>query len=244
MSTFAQLKSNVSKELGLDETAAGDEDTLLGRRLNQAVREFLLDTHCYVKAGTFTAVANQADYDFQSTTSYITMSGGGGPESAKVILAIETLYDSNNVPLERVNVSEIDEFRRASATTATAAQRFYAFDGANLFMLWPTPSTAEAFSIRVVPRPTEMSSAAHDPSDPTYGGVPAEYHEAIEKWACWYMASYDDDVSSTQGDRYLGQYQMQVSKCRRAMKLKGGRRQARLRLGRRAPVVSSDPART
>ena len=58
MSTFAQMKSNVSKELGLDETASGDEDVLLGRRLNQAVREFLIETRCYVTTTTLTSSAN------------------------------------------------------------------------------------------------------------------------------------------------------------------------------------------
>ena len=238
MSTFSVLKSNVQQELGLDTTASSDEDVLLGRRLNQAVREFLLDTRCYIASSTFTAVADQKDYDLQ-TGDFI-----GGTGTNVSVLAIDQLIDSNNIPLARKNVSEIDEYRRASATTATSGQRNYALDGANLLMLWPTPSTAEVFTLRYIPRPTEMSSSAHDPSDPTYGGIPAEYHEALEKWTCWWMASYDDDTSSNQGDRYFGQYQLVASKARKWMKRKGGRRQAPVKLGRRVSLVSGDPSRT
>lgn len=236
MSTFAVLKSNVSKELGLDETASGDEDVLLGRRLNAAVREFLTDTLCYVTPGSASLTAATYDYDLQTGTSFLA-SGNTN------ILEIDAIIDSNNIPFERVTVDQIRELRRASGASSNSTQRRYALSGANLLMVWPTPQANETVTLYYVPRPTEMSSAANDPSSPTYGGIPQEFHEALEKWACWYMASYDDDVSSAQGDRYLGQYQLQVNKARKMMRLKGGRRQPRVQLGRRT-VVSSDPART
>ena len=234
MSTFSVLKSNVSKELGLDETASGDEDVLLGRRLNQAVREFLIDTRIYVTTTTFTVGSENGTIDLQSGTHM---------GSDTNILAIDQFVDSNNVPFERVSVSEIDELRRASST-GSAGQRKYALAGANLLLIWPTPTPGDAYTIRYVPRPTEMSSAANDPSSVTYGGIPAEYHEALEFWAMWRMASYDDDTSSAQGDRYLGQYQLVVNRARKGAKMKGGRRQTPIRVGRRGLFVSSDPSRT
>ena len=236
MSTFAQLKSNVSKELGLDETASGDEDTLLGRRLNQAVREFLVDTRIYVTTTSLTVVAGDDPIDLQAGGTHV-------PSGDLSVLAIDQIIDSNSVPLERVSPGDMNELYRASSTAGGSGLRRYALYGANLLRIWPKPGATEVFTFLYTPRPTEMSSGAHDPSSVIYGGIPAEYHEALEFWALWRLASYDDDTSSAQGDRYLGQYQMMVSKARRGMRLKGGRRLSPARLGRRSRV-SNDPSRT
>lgn len=230
MSTFAELKSNVSKELGLDETASGDEDVLLGRRLNQAVVQVLLETHCYIFSTTFALIADTFSYNLQDGASNL------------LILDIHRLTDTNNIPLKRISTDEFFEFRRASAT-ATFGQRFYALDGSNLLLIWPTPSAAETLTLYSVPRPTLLTTAGHDPSDKTYGGIPAEHHEAIEFYAKWKMASYDDDGTSNQGDRYFGLYQAWLAKIKKAQKLKGGQRLPKANLGRRQ-LLASDPSRT
>jgi hypothetical protein len=221
----------VSKELGLDETASGTEDVLVGRRLNQGVREVLLETRCYIKKATYALTASEGDYDLQKAA-----------DPGLAYLAIDRFVDSNNRPLLRIERDELFELRRASAT-ASSGQRRYALSGANMLHIWPAPGSAETLTVWYVPRPTEMTTSGHDPSDPTYGGIPAEYHEALEFYALWRLASYDDDISSNQGDRYFGQYQVWLAKIKKGMHRKGGPRMPKANLGRR-PLLSSDPART
>lgn len=226
MANLATLRSRVSKKLGLDETASGDEETLVTGWLNDAVLDVLVETHVRVARDSSVALtADVADYELSST-----------------ILAIHNITDSDGIPLQRVTEEEINQYRRASAS-ATSVMR-YAVSGSNLLMLWPTPSTAATLSIYYVPRPTAMSSGTHDPSDTTYGGIPAEWHKALEFYALWQAADYDDDVTSAQGDRYYGQYQLWINKIRKHTRLKGGRRQPSLRLGRRESMISNDPSMT
>ena len=225
MSTFAQLKTRVSRKLRLDTTAGSDEQEMVGEHLNEAVLEVLLETHCFVALDPSVALsAGVGDYLMDTD-----------------ILAIHKLINSDDVPLERVTEGEIDEYRRASAS-ATSTTR-YALTGSNLLMVWPEPASADTLAVYFVPRPTPMSDDSHDPSNATYGGIPSEFHKTLEFYALWQGADYDDDSSSNQGDRYFGQYQVWLGKMKKAQKMKGGQRMPRARTGR-VSYRSSDPART
>jgi len=227
--------------LGLDQTASGDEDVLLGRRLNEGVLQVLLETHCYQAQAYFGLVASTQDYDLQGGTNFQS-SLNGSKTANTVILAIDRLIDSNNIPLIRVDPEEIYDLRRASSTSSSS-QRMYAVNG-NMLMVWPSPSSSESLTMYYVPRPTEMSSGSHDPSNTTYGGIPAEWHRTLEFYALWAMASYDDDASSGIGDKYFGQYQVWLGKMKKSQRLRGGRRQAPVRVAPHRPRPSSDPSRT
>jgi hypothetical protein len=98
-------------------------------------------------------------------------------------------------------------------------------------------------TVYYVPRPTPMSSDSHDPSNATYGGIPKEHHKALEFYALWQGADYDDDSTSQQGDRYFGQYQMWLGKMKKNQKFKGGNRMPKATLGRKV-TLASDPSRT
>lgn len=114
---------------------------------------------------------------------------------------------SSGVP-ERVSVDEILRLRSwADGSSSTLPATYYAVAGTNLLMVYPTPSSADTITVYYVPRPTAMSSASHDPSNATYGGVPAEFHPAVEKYALWHLASMDDDQTSGQGERYRIEYE-------------------------------------
>lgn len=224
------MKANVSNELGLDQTASGTEDVLLGRRLNEAVREVLLRTHCYVKTGTITLAASDWEYELTDALS-------DDP------LAIHNLLTSDSKPLERVPVDQIHELRRASTTSTATYTYRYAVDGANLLLIYPAPAAAGTLTVYYVPKPTEMSSGAHDPATATYGNIPVQWHDAIELWAMHKLGSYDDDASSQMGGSYLQQFEKRVTEIRLEMKKMGGRKMPRVRVSRRR-YVSSDPART
>jgi len=117
MSTFAQLKDNVVLELGLDDTASGDEDNLLGRRLNEAVREVLMRTRVRVAVATVDLTGDEGDYELPTD-----------------ILAVNNIIGSDGKPLERVSVEEIHELRRGTNPQGTSPRK-YAVDGANLLMI-------------------------------------------------------------------------------------------------------------
>jgi hypothetical protein len=224
VSTFSELKSNVSNELGLDTAASGAEDVLLGRRLNQGVREVLLRTHCRVTTATTNLTANEDDYELPSD-----------------VLAINNVLNADGRALDRVSVEEMHWLRRGDSATGGDVYK-YAVDGANLLMIYPTPDTADTLTLYYVPKPTEMSAAGNDPSVTTYGGIPVEFHEAIEMYALWRMASYDDDGSSQMGQVYRAQFDQGIREARKFIRNRGGRKLGPARIGRRTRVPHSPSA--
>jgi hypothetical protein len=221
MSTFAQLKDNCSLELGLDETASGDEDTLLGRRLNEGVRKVLLKTKCRIAVATTNLTANENDYELPSD-----------------VLATNNIVNADNQTLDRVSVEEIHLLRRGDTPVTGPYPYRYAVDGANLLLLYPTPSAAETLTLYYVPKPTEMSSGANDPSTSTYGGIPVENHDLIELWACYKMARYDDAVKRQE---YLDDFRQGTKEMRAETYRRGGRKLGPARVGRRR-FVHPDPS--
>jgi hypothetical protein len=221
------LKSRVSKTLGLDETASGQDDTVLGYELNDAVREFLLDTHVNVNRSETTIAAVEDDSEIGTPVLAITN-------------ILVTGSDSQVWLPERTNASEILRMRRAgSAVSGTA--RWYALQGNDLMMFYPSLAVGDVVTIYYVPKPTEMSSGSHDPSNETYGGIPVEYHPALIEYAKWKMADYDDDGSSQMGMVYQQQYERMVRKALKRMRNKGGRALGRAVVGVRR-VQASHPS--
>lgn len=142
-----------------------------------------------------------------------------------------------NGRLTQVSPSELLEMRMAGGTATSGAAMYYAVNGANLFMVYPTPaSSADTVTFYYVPRPTTLASGADIPSE-----IPAEHHPAIEFYALWRLASYDDDQSSGQGERYREQYSEWVRKARKYISMKGNVRLPRATVGRRR-LVPHDPS--
>lgn len=227
MSTLAELRENVSLELGLDQTASSDEETLLTRRLNQGVVEVLKKTHCYVKTAAFALSADTDEY-----------------EAPADLLATKSFIDSGNIPLDRVSVEEIHDLRRGTPATGSSSISKYALNGANLFMFYPTPTANGTLTLYYVPAPANpMDSADDDPSSVTYGNVPVDYHDLIEYWACYRMAMYDDDTSSQVGQVYLQLFNQGVAAARAEIQRRGGRKLGPVRIPRRNRI-DRDPSRT
>lgn len=217
MSTFAELKTEVCEQIGSINTT--DDDTKLARYLNRGVRHVLRHTHCYQVE---TSVTPGAADNYTLAASLLDIVDASFTASAQ------------NYELERVTPREIRRMRRASASTASGPTRYYALAGANLLMFYPQPGAADTLSLLNVPAPTAMSSGSHDPSNATYGGIPSEFHEALEFYACFRGASYDDDESSSQGQRYYELFRERISQIRKGGLLKGGRSLPRARVGRQA----------
>lgn len=214
MSTLSTLQTNVAAELGLVNTAAGDQPQITAA-LNKGVIDMLRKTHCYITTSTMGPLTpGTGDYDLDST-----------------ILAIDEIYVSSSALggqwLRRVDSGTLLPNRVYAATVQGTPFR-YALMGANRLLLDPIPAAADTLTIYQVPRPTAMSSGAHDPSNATYGGIPAEFHDGLEMYAEGRLASLADDASSAQGVRYKQDYKDFITDMKADLKGKGGKRQARL----------------
>lgn len=224
MSTLAELETEVAEEIGLDETV---DQTKLRRFLNRGVRDFLRRTRCFVQSETFTPGAN-INYTLDST----------------VLDVVDMYFTDSTSGLERVSVAEIHRIRRAgSAMSPTDTYpRFYAFQNP-LVMFDFAPGASDTLTVVNVPSPTAMSSALHDPSDATYGGIPEDYHDALALYAESKLGSFTDDQSSAQGQRYWDAYLARARDAKKEIVFKGGHRLGKAIVsGRRSRYVSSDPS--
>lgn len=222
MATLAQLRSRVSAKLGTDPTASGSDETLVDGWLNEGVIEVLLQTGCKVISGTMSLVAGTKDYDLDTG-----------------ILAVKHAYitaSSQDYRMEQVSPHELIDMRLRGSNAQSSPALYYAVEGSHLFMVYPTPAAADTVTLYYVPRPTAMSSGAHDPSNTTYGGVPAEMHKAIEYYALWQGADYQNDETSGQGERYRQMFDAEIKKQRRWVNSKGNVRLPRAVVGRRRPI--------
>lgn len=215
MTTLLSLETAVSNETGLH---AVDEKTTIDDALNVAVQRVLEDTHCYITSenvlvSSLTALGAVAgDYTLP-------------PE----ILEISELYVTSGgtiYPLERVGELELIENRLVAQPTGTPSM-FYAVSGANMLMMWPTPAPTDTLTIYYVPVPTALSGPTDDPAVAANGGVPQYLHEAIFFYACSRCASYDDDQTSAQGQRYRDWYDAEIKRYRTLIRKRGGKRNAR-----------------
>lgn len=209
MPTLAQFRTRIAAKLGFDNTASSAEQSLIDSWVNEAVVEILLRTHCTVETGDMAVTAGTWDYQLDTD-----------------ILAIRDLWKqgaSGDVePVIRMSEQEILDLHRSS-TTSDAAYLRYAVSGANLLLVWPTPSSAYTLHLLYVPRPTTMTDGAHDPSVSTYGRIPTEYHKAIEYYALWQGAEYDENQPAQGGERNRALFENYLAAViRPAMKRKGG----------------------
>jgi hypothetical protein len=210
MATLGELTTEVAEEIGsIDATA---DQVKIWRFLNRGVRDFLRRTHCYVQSETFTPGAN-LNYTLDAT----------------VLAVVDAYFTNATTSLERVTVAEIHRMRRAN-TASSSYPRFYAFQNP-LVLFNVAPAAADTLTVVNVPVPTAATNSSHDLADATYGGIPADYHDAVAYFAEWHIASFDDDASSSQGARYKEWYEGRVGACIKEMRLKGGRRTARASVG-------------
>jgi hypothetical protein len=186
----------------LDTTASSADEVEIDRRVNEGATDFMLRTGIKVQQGNPTLTANEGDYTLDTD-----------------ILDIMDVYatsGSQDYRMERISVPELLEMRRGASTMVGPA-RYYATAGANLLMVYPTPTGADELTVYFVPRPVTLSAGSDTPSE-----IPAEYHPAVEMYALWRLGSMRDDQTSSQGSRYKEDYEALVSRARRTVALMGG----------------------
>jgi hypothetical protein len=115
----------------------------------------------------------------------------------------ESTYVLDHSILALVDIDDGSDRRRRRDETDTG----YTLIRSDLLRLNPAPSEDGEIDVWAVMQPTQMTADADSPNQENFGAIPIEYHDAIFLYACWYGASYADDESAAQGERYRTLYE-------------------------------------
>lgn len=210
-----QLVFEVSRALGLDDTAGGDELTLMQRWVNRGIVDVLLRTGCYVDLADMTLAAGKTDYRIDA--SILTIKN----------IHITSATDASQVsPITQTDMQTVDEY--LDSNPAAADPTMVAFYD-TLMRVAPIPSGNNVIRFYYVPKPTEIpadgttGSDTLDPSTATYGGIPTEYHEAILYYMLWKGSEYDDKQAALSPDKYRSAYEGLLNDINKQMRHKSGR---------------------
>ena len=211
--TLGDILDVAAAKLGFDIESGSAERTAIINWANEAVEDILITTGCNIQLGELTTVADEGDYEFSHDILEIHE------------LDYTSAVEGQTYSFDRISPFELLRYRNASA--AGTAARFYATNGANVLMLYPTPTGVDTITIYYASKPESVLSAeSHDPRLTQYGGIPSWLHKAIEFYVLWQGADQDDDKSSEQGERYRMLYENELKQASRKISRMGGRRPA------------------
>lgn len=223
--TLTQLRAAIAYKTNMS-LSNSTELARIDAWVNEAYEDILLRTQCQVEHGDVTTTADEWRYDL--------------PTVAMDIIEVWLEDDGGNtVPFERTSSRHIIRLRAALETDISGPMRYWATEGSNLIMFWPTPTSVETINLLYVPRPTAMTTGSDSPS-----GVPAEFHKALEIYALWQAGDADDSASSKKGEYYRQLYEGPdgsggwLDRIRTHMRRRGGRRLAPIDFSRGVAVGS------
>lgn len=225
--TLADMRTRIGGIIGLDTSNSGTEQTLCDAWFNEAVVQFLLETHMYVKTGTADFTADQWEYDVDDDIL----------DWDDMWIVPDSQAVSSVIPV-RTSVQDI-LFRRSLAPAADQVAPVYiATRGWNTILVHPTPTSSDALHFMYVPRPSTMAATADSPSQTAFGGIPDQFHPVLEAYVKWKAADYDDDTSSQVGLAYQAEWEKGLSAAKRSMNTRLGPNLPRATLARRTrPIV-------
>jgi len=121
--------------------------------------------------------------------------------------------------------------RRARRDEVTSSPTFTLIRS-DVLRLDPIPSEDGSVQVWAVLRPQQMTDDGDSLGDEAHGAIPDEYQDAIETYACWRLAAYSQDQTSTFGERFRIQYEGQDGRTGRLFQI---RQQVNKRGTARAP---------
>lgn len=207
-----QLVTRVGQKLSFDLSSGSEELTLLRDLANEGVVEVLINTRCHVDLGELTLTSGVKDYRLD----------------ASVLAILNRTIESSYSPLNVVGMDDMLDFRRGGSVASPA--RFLAAEG-DFLAVYPTPTASEVIRFVYVAKPTPMTDDAHDPSNATYGGIPSEYHRAIEYFMLWQGAEYDDKAAPQRPSDIRALFEAECRLVRKRHRAKSGRGLAPARVG-------------
>ncbi len=180
--------------------------------INKATVDLLRKTRCFVDVADMALTAGTSDYTFDQSILEI------------IAFDLTPADGSIGVGLDRVGLDEIIRSRRARSVSSVPSK--FAVTGSNLISFYPTPTRSDTCTIYYVPRPADLSLTSDDPSTTAHGGIPEEYHDAIEYYAFYRAANYDDNANGAQ--MYWKMYQGRFREIRREVQRMGGTKVPRM----------------
>jgi len=165
------LITRVARKTSLDNTVGSEDYNLIAALLNEAVIEVLLKTRIYIQQVDVALTQGVSDYRLDAS-----------------ILAIENQRGTTPAGMGQPEIISTAEMIARQSTNVQNAgwRRALSFEG-NLLTVNPTPDTSESLRFWASLKPTPMSSDSNDPSDPTYGGIPAP-HRTLEYYCLWQLS--------------------------------------------------------
>jgi hypothetical protein len=178
-----QIRTRIIQTLGLDETVDGEEYDLINDLINEGIVDILARTKLNSRCVNITIPADEREVQVSSA-----------------ILHMDGLYDSNEALMRQIPQDE---------ARANPDPGVFALVGFNTLVLGGDASAERVYGAWYIARPTPMDDDAQDPSDPTFGGIPPEFHTVIVNYCLWHGANYGDDITSQSGERYRLMYEGQ-----------------------------------
>jgi hypothetical protein len=179
-----QITKRVIQILGLDDTVAGEEDTLVHDLIDEAILDISRRTKLNMRCVNIHVPAGSSYFEMAVgilTMMDLRLMPSGSP-------------DSNGVVLTQ---------RHADEVLADVSGLSFSVVGYNTLLLSGGTTAARDLKAWFVPRPTKMTTDAQTPADQQFGGIPEEFHyTAILNYVLWNGADYGDDITSQSGERY------------------------------------------
>lgn len=219
--TRGEMIFEVSRSLGLDDTAGSDELILMQRWVNRGIVDVLEKTHCYLDIGTMALTSGITDYRIDSN-----------------ILAMDnvTVPDLLGNPRELDIINMTDLLAYLSNVVVAGDSPWKAAVEGTLMRVAPAPTSAVTLTYFYVPRPTPITAdgtTAQDGTDPStaaFGGIPAEYHDAIMMYMTWRGAEYNQQGGGfyrghafAPGSAFEGIYNERIGIIKKSFRKKAGR---------------------
>ena len=129
--TRGQIVFEVSRSLGLDDTAGSDELTLMQRWVNRGIVDILMKTRCYMDLGSMTLQAGVTDYRID--TNILVVNQVTVPDTA-----------GNVIELDVINMNDILPYLSSQIATTTAP--LYAAIEGTFMRVAPAPSSAASLA--------------------------------------------------------------------------------------------------
>lgn len=203
------FRTEVSAKTSLS-TSDAAELALIDQWVNDGVSYVTAEGQTKVATATAALTANVGDYTLDTGV-------------------LRLLWVQNSTrQLEPANPTEV-LLRRLNTASSSSTPLIYAVNGANMLMVYPTPTAADTLTIYYVPRPVTLSSGSDTPTE-----IPAEFHRLVTLYALWQAGDYDDDQSSAQGVRYKQDLDEGIRDMRSRVNLKRGQRLPRASVSRGA----------
>lgn len=220
---LATLRTHVARAVGLNTTDATVLQ-LIDDALNEGIVEFLKGTKIFVIPAALSVTAGEDTYTLDTD-----------------ILSIQSIWyepadgSTLSATLEEIGLNDLLQLKLRQAAVDTTP-RYFARLGGNAIQLYPAPAnSSDQLHITYTPFPASVLSATADtPSATAYGGIPAEFHPAIEAYGKWKMGENEGHRPSQFGAVWKNEFEQRVGLARAHTNRKLGQNRRGITVGRRS----------